>query len=881
MFNLSSCGRATLKRITKITLICSLLLLVGHLFINQFKNYVEATSEGASVNVRSDENEIFYGHWSTSYFTISTPTGDHRGFCAQPSLDTPTGEFSADVVSDDNTTNKFKLLKLMIYINTVGDETGSVRQAIADNWGDDADTQYAWSHAVIGAIYDNDYKGLYDENNEAKVNGIIDILQGYINSQDISWLKAKSYQLYLIHGGGGEQDVVWIEGPNYIHGKINIQKCDIDTSQCQPQAKSSLSGIEFSVYNESGEKIYIDAEDRVVDSGALVSQGSTSQDGQVSFENLPRGKYSVKETATNDSYVLSSQNQSVEVNQDGAVSNLKFYDRVVRGDLKFVKKDDATNQPIANAAFRITSKTTGENHLVVSNSNGVINTASSFARHSNHTNGYDGLNGDDQPVFKGYGTWFGTKSNNTNQDSVGALPYDTYEIQELKCDANKFCYDVKDQKQTVTINQDGTVKDLGQWQNDCAEFSVGTTASDAEDGDKFIQAGETAKIKDTVEYCVKKNMEYTIKGVLMDKKTGQKLLINGQPVEQTITVNPAETCSSADMIFEFDASELAGSEIVVFESLYYEDELKAEHKDLTDEDQTVNVVSLGTTAVDKKDDDKFIIAEDKAQLKDTVSYCAKANTTFTIKGTLMNKKTGQPILVNHKLVQKSVTITPAQACGQADMVFTFDASQLGGVETVVFESLYYQDRVVISHNDLSDEGQTVNIISLGTFATDRKDGDKWIPAKKDAEIKDVVKYCLKPGLQYSVKGVLMDKSTGERVMIDGWPIEQIITFVPEEPCGEIEMYYKLDASNLGGKELVFFENLYQDNQLLIEHDDLDNPDETIFVELPAPDTGAISVPSTGSKETNNAPIAIAIGVACSCGYILFRLISRKKFLKLK
>lgn len=72
-------------------------------------------------------------------------------------------------------------------------------------------------------------------------------------------------------------------------------------------------------------------------------------------------------------------------------------------------------------------------------------------------------------------------------------------------------------------------------------------------------------------------------------------------------------------------------------------------------------------------------------LTDTVSYeNLLADRTYTVKGTLMNKKTG--------------TIT-----------FIFDAKACGleGKETVVSEEIYCNGGLVAEHKDINDEGQFV------------------------------------------------------------------------------------------------------------------------------------------------------------------------------
>ena len=266
---------------------------------------------------------------------------------------------------------------------------------------------------------------------------------------------------------------------------------------------------------------------------------------------------------------------------------------------------------------------------------------------------------------------------------------------------------------TITLDRNGGT---GHLTFNNKGVSLDTTATDAEDGDKFVQAGTTSYIKDVVEYCVVPNKEYTIKGKLMDKSTGKELLIGGEPVTSEVTFTPTTSCGTAEMTFEFDSSELGGKDLVVFESLYLDNELITSHEEIDDPDQTIRVVSLGTTATDASDGDKTIIADGEATINDRIKYCLVAGKEYTIIGTLMNKSTGEPIKSNNEVVSKSITITPEEDCGEVDMEFKFDATGLGGTDVVVFEKALILNSTtddydtIVSHEDLDDEGQTIKIV---------------------------------------------------------------------------------------------------------------------------------------------------------------------------
>lgn len=96
----------------------------------------------------------------------------------------------------------------------------------------------------------------------------------------------------------------------------------------------------------------------------------------------------------------------------------EFTEQVVRGDLALVKVADGIQRRLAGVPFKIASKTTGERHVIVTDGNGQASTAASWNAHTADTNGGTA----DSDV------WFGVSE---PDDAKGALPYDTYTVEEL------------------------------------------------------------------------------------------------------------------------------------------------------------------------------------------------------------------------------------------------------------------------------------------------------------------------------------------------------------------------------------------------------------------------------------------------------------------
>ena len=940
--------------------------------VRQIQNHVTAvTSEGTAVNVVKGES-IKYGSWGTGRFTITINGRSTLGFCANPKKKPPIGDFTATIMPESNSNN---LIKLMIYISTADN---AITRPIMDDFFPtitDDDLRYAYSHAVIGAIYDGDYKGL-DTSDRNMVDGIVSKLQTKINNNADVWIVAKNYRLYGIDRSGTSaagddyQDVLWAEN-NYTYGNIKVEKHDSETGSTTPQGGASLQGITFEVHNNSGSRIYNPNTNQFYDDGALVASGTTNANGVVTFSNLVTGAYTVRETGTNSSYDLtatSSQNVTLSVsgrtetvvfnnnvkkgsltvykkdkelnscNQLGKakftgikfqvinnstnpiyyggnsiavgnvvaektlgatdcsasfnnlpygsyqvkevgsgvgyLANSTVYDvvipsgsstslsvtienQVIRGDVKF-RKVDQNNKPMANVPFRITSETTNESHIVITDANGVVDTSAN--PHSNHTNGYDSITNFNGITYQGYGTWFGKSASSSDvapvTNSLGALPYDTYEISEVVCDQNRFCYDIESEKQTFEITTNSTVVDLGNWENNCAEFSLATTAEDNADGDKFITAKSSARIKDTINYCLKANTQFTIKGTLMDKQTNQALKnSNGQVIEQFITVTPTADCGVAEMVFEFDASSLAGHEVVVFEKAYYNNAIVATHENINDAAQTINIVSLSTTATDNVDGDKYVAANSGSKIKDVVNYCLKAGTQFTIKGILMDKATGEALKINNQTIEKSVSITPTSNCGSTEIVFDLNSTSLTGKEIVVFETAIYNNKTIVAHEDINDAAQSVNIIKLSTTAVDNADNDKFVIADPQSKIKDTINYCLKAGTEYTIEGTLMDKASEAPITgANGQPIKKTVTVTPTSNCGNVTVEFTIDTSSLAGHEVVVYESAYYNNVEIVAHANSEDESQTVSIislATTAVDGQVIEKPEADNDETEN------------------------------
>ena len=503
-----------------------------------------------------------------------------------------------------------------------------------------------------------------------------------------------------------------------IRGGVKIQKRDIETKDTKAQGGAALKATCFEITSLNDNAVLVDG--KLYSKNEVVKTIHTGVDGiaSTSADTLPYGKYRIEESSAPEGYLTDGAKPSeFEFTEDSKIVDLtdeahSVYNQIKRGDIEGVKIGDGTHKRLANVPFRITSKTTGESHIIVTDKNGQFSTAVDWVSHKQNTNA--GKTSED-------GIWFGTS---TPDDSKGALLYDTYEIEELHCDSNKGMTLIP--AFDVVVSRNKVVIDLGTLTDDYEpEITIHTTAADKVTGKKSIVAGKNVTIVDTVTLDgLKKGTKYQLKGWQMVKSENAQLLVDGKPVESDYTFTAKDSSMEVQIEFTFNASELAGKELVTFEELYDlsnpdEPTKVAEHKDIEDEGQTVTIteriITMHTTATDKVTGEKMIEADNKVTIVDTVTLDGlEKDVKYTLKGWEMVKSENAELLVNGKRVENDLTFTATDSQMEVQIEFTFNASELGGKELVTFEELYDTSNPdepikVAEHKNIKDEGQTVTI----------------------------------------------------------------------------------------------------------------------------------------------------------------------------
>ena len=564
-----------------------------------------------------------------------------------------------------------------------------------------------------------------------------------------------------------------------IKGKIQIHK-QYETLEGTPKDEAAA---EFQVYLKSAgsyDKAKASERDTII----------TSASGYAVTKNMPYGTYIVHQTKGGAGREFVDDFE-VMISANNQTYSYELLNELKNGQLKIIKTSD--DGKVEGIQFRVTRLADHYSKVYTTDASGLILTET-------------------LPIF---------------EDNEGKTKYQ-YRVEELDT-KETFGYALPD-PQIVTLEEG----DIAEVNFHNVPLEIGTMAK-FEDGTKDTQSAQDIVLVDTVRYTgLQVGKEYKLSGVLMNKATAKPFLdFDGNEVTAEATFTPTDADGTVDVTFMFSSLHLKqDTEVVVFETLYREDIELATHAQIDDEGQTVKirVPKIGTTAT--SEDGHRVDPLGEVTIFDEVSYTnLKPEKEYTVSGVLMDKATGKAFLdADGKEIKAETTFTPTQPTGTVTVEFVFNATGLHGKEVVAFETLYYEGIELATHAEINDEGQTVKIKNpeIGTKAT--ADGKKEITADK-ITITDVVSYTdLTPGKEYKLTGVLMNKATNDKLLIDGKEITAEATFTPKATTGEVEMTFTFDARELTVEtEVVAFETLYRDGIEIAVHADINDKGQTVRI----------------------------------------------------
>lgn len=469
--------------------------------------------------------------------------------------------------------------------------------------------------------------------------------------------------------------------------KVEVVKTDKETGK-------PIEGVEFSVWNKA---MFEDTTDQI----GVKETFATDKDGKITLKYLVPGTYCIQETKTLPGYVLDEKIYEIKIDKSGRIdgedsglleiSNIPtkligttakdqdtqtheaipqkettFVDTVKFKDLqigqeytiKGILMDKETGKPLMVNGKEVTAETT----FTAKEADGTVDVVFTF----------------DASALKGH----------------SIVVFEKVFIGEKEILAHE---DIHDKEQTITF----------------PNSEIKTTAVDKDTQMHEGLAKKETTIVDTVSYKgLIPGEEYTVKGTLMSKETGEALLVDEKPITAEKTFTPEKASGTVDLEFTFDSSVLKGKTVVVFEKVYRDELEVAVHADIEDQEQSVSFPEIHTNAIDRDTKTHETMPKQEAVIVDTVTYKNLfVGQEYTLKGILMDKETGEPLLINGEKVVSEATFLPDQSDGSVDVEFAFDASALKGKSVVVFERLSVKETEVAVHTDITDEGQTITFLT--------------------------------------------------------------------------------------------------------------------------------------------------------------------------
>lgn len=638
--------------------------------------------EGAVYYVYKDVNISDYPYWDYEPYAIFTT--DATGHAELSKKLQPGNYVTFEAIAPKGYCADSKIHKFTVTRETtlnVVDDPGVIRLVVRKKDSDTNTGTPTGNASLEGAVYRVSYmqdgQEVYKDitTNNSGVATLRDIPLGLVKVQEIKspvgYKLDKRVRTYNITTVGSE-DVFELEPADFTE---EVMKSQIALHK-QYETLDDLAeeqGAEFDVYLKSAGSFDAAKEterDHI----------TTGVDGMATTKLLPYGTYVVHQTKGGNGRQLVSD-FDVVISEDGKVYSYDLVNTQKNAQLKIVKTSE--DGVIEGIKFRVTHLEDGYSAEYTTNTAGEILTET-------------------LPIYA---------------DKDGATKYQ-YRVEELDTEKT-YGYQLPD-SQTVELSE-GEIASVS-FHNKPIEIGTKATV----EGEKEVDPLDKVTLTDTVSYTgLVPGKEYKVTGVLMDKKTGEKLLVNGKEITAETTFIAETKNGSVDVTFIFDATGLHGKEIVVFEDLYRENVLLATHADINDEGQTVKIKNpeIGTKATA---DGKKEITADKITITDVVSYKdLTPGKEYKLTGVLMNKATNDKLLIDGKEITAEATFTPKATTGEVEMTFTFDARELTAeTEVVVFETLYRDELEFVMHADINDKDQTVKILPLhGSIMTTKVNAD--------------------------------------------------------------------------------------------------------------------------------------------------------------
>ncbi|MFQ9263142.1 MAG: SpaA isopeptide-forming pilin-related protein [[Ruminococcus] torques] len=525
-------------------------------------------------------------------------------------------------------------------------------------------------------------------------------------------LNTQKYPVELIYADQ-ETEIVYgdVTVPDELaKGQIEILKKDEETGNL-------LSGAEFTV--TAAEDITTPDGTLRAEKGTVVDTIVTDTTGIAKSKELYLGKYIVKETKQPIGFIRPNQTWDVELKYADQKTELVKENLTIKNqptEIIIDKKETGTDKPLEGVKFVIWNKDK-EDPIDPGMQHKEIYTTDA--------------NGKIRLLYLEPGNYAVAEV-----ESIPGYAWDDKIIYEF----------------TITEDGrvDGEVSHTIPVGNDRTEITE-TNAINVSTGTQDAYAVDLTVIDTVSMVNLMPNREYKLQLILADAKTGEPLKVKDQPSGDLLTTEKTFTADSSkmdvDMQIEFDASPFAGRTIVVYEYLYQDGVEISKHEDPNDKKQQLYVkdkLKLNTTAIDLISGTHEAIAKKDVTIRDNVDHFGLiAGQEYVLKGILMDQTTGKPLVINGKQITAEKSVQIETADGTVPIDFTLDASELNNRSIVVYEYLYHNGQLIASHEDITDEDQTITfkVGSLKPILPPNKGGGL-LSALKTGDFSDIMPFAI-------------------------------------------------------------------------------------------------------------------------------------------
>ena len=618
--------------------------------------------------------------------------------------------------------------------------------------------------------------------------------------------------------------------------------------------------LEFSLYLDTDSNGILNDADRLIG-----VETDTDRDGVIVFDyklselfpDTPPSDYPVDyliaETVTADDYYVNEQPFAVSVSSSNFRADITVADTPYSSQIRINKIDGDTGAYIPNALFAVYNDVDGNG----SYTEGVDTVAKTFV---------NGILCDSQIVWNmDEGCYVSSPLRSGRYIVVetglpaGYLYVDVNGVPTLA--RNEVAVEILSRDTTVI----GFVPDRYEYTVYNLAPCIETMLISSDTGSHVVPVGQQTELIDTVAYRnLAPGEEYVLHGSLINRSDGQPLCDrNGNAYTSETVFVPQSADGTVTVSFVVDTEYLmeqiedgvfnAPFEIVCFEDLDLTSGRDiCVHEDINDAGQTVRVGQIETGVYDSKTLDQ-ITSSGLATIIDNVHYEGlQPGTEYEVRGHLhLVEYDSEGNRIDAGVINAAaqgeelspVTIfVPTSSEGYVQVMFVVDTNRFQGRTTVAFEDLYHDDHLIMTHADINDQAQTMEIPLIHTNAYGSDVMGDVVAYSDRAAVTDQVYYeNLLVGRTYTVQGSLYWMYTDDNGNVHSGPVSSLLgdiqgmstaVFTADSTDGVIDLQFVFDSTVLSGlhyDKLIVMETLYLNGVPICSHWDLNDEAQTVYI----------------------------------------------------